>query len=211
MLCCSDYFSLLAQVKFRRGCARKSLGVWNCCLFNILPKSSFSCCTHCVKNVRIRSYSDPYSVRMRENTDQNSSEYGHFLRSNWFLFIITSKQIWQKKMTEEIQGFAVAFSITFSLSSSNVCSGFCLFFCQNVILMAKTFSRRFQVVILILSITLKLQQLHCSSSCCLFLLHIKKMNSVFVDEISEIWNFFLPKHFNHSSCSAVLFVFCSRL
>ena len=77
-------------------------------------------------------------------------------------------------MTEEIPGFAVAFSITFSLSSSYVCSGFCLFFCQNVILMAKTFSRRFQVVILILSITLKLQQSHCSSSCCLFLLHIKK-------------------------------------
>ena len=23
----------------------------------------------------------PYSVRMRENTDQNNSEYGHFLRS----------------------------------------------------------------------------------------------------------------------------------
>ena len=54
---------------------------------------------HCVKSVRIRSYSDPhftafrlnteteygekrsispYSVRMRENTDQNNSEYGHF-------------------------------------------------------------------------------------------------------------------------------------
>ena len=26
-------------------------------------------------------YSGPYSVRMRENTDQNNSEYGHFLRS----------------------------------------------------------------------------------------------------------------------------------
>ena len=25
----------------------------------------------------------PYSVRMRENTDQNKSEYGHFLRSVW--------------------------------------------------------------------------------------------------------------------------------
>ena len=33
---------------------------------------------HCVKSVRIRSYSGPYSVRMRENTDQNNSEYGHF-------------------------------------------------------------------------------------------------------------------------------------
>ena len=52
---------------------------------------------HCVKSVRIRSYSGPYfpafelntniqskyeySVRMWENTDQNNSEYGHFLRS----------------------------------------------------------------------------------------------------------------------------------
>ena len=40
---------------------------------------------HCVKRVRIRSYSGPhfsyifahsYSVRMRENVDQNNSEYG---------------------------------------------------------------------------------------------------------------------------------------
>ena len=52
---------------------------------------------YCVKNVRIQSYSgphfpvfglnteilriSPYSVRKRENTDQNNSEYGHFLRS----------------------------------------------------------------------------------------------------------------------------------
>ena len=33
---------------------------------------------HCVKSVRIRSHSGPYSVRMWENTDQNNSEYGHF-------------------------------------------------------------------------------------------------------------------------------------
>ena len=44
---------------------------------------------HCVKNVRIRSFSGPYfpafelnistySVRMRENKDQKNSEYGHF-------------------------------------------------------------------------------------------------------------------------------------
>ena len=36
---------------------------------------------HCVKSVRIRSYSASYSVQMRENKDQNNSEYGHFLRS----------------------------------------------------------------------------------------------------------------------------------
>ena len=45
---------------------------------------------HCVKSVRIRSFSGPfffafglnaYSVRMRENTDQKNSKYGHFLSS----------------------------------------------------------------------------------------------------------------------------------
>ena len=36
---------------------------------------------HCVKSVRIWSYSVPYSVRMRENMNQNNSEYGHFSRS----------------------------------------------------------------------------------------------------------------------------------
>ena len=44
---------------------------------------------YCVKSVRIRSFAGPYfpvfglnterySVRMRENTDQKNSEYGHF-------------------------------------------------------------------------------------------------------------------------------------
>ena len=37
---------------------------------------------HCVKGVRIRSNSGPYSFRKRENTDQNNSEYEHFLRSD---------------------------------------------------------------------------------------------------------------------------------
>ena len=36
---------------------------------------------HCMKSVLIRSYSGPYSARMRQNMDQNNSEYGHFLRS----------------------------------------------------------------------------------------------------------------------------------
>ena len=53
---------------------------------------------HCVKSVRIRSFSgpyfprnrteyeeitsiSPYSVRIRENTDQKNSEYGQFLHS----------------------------------------------------------------------------------------------------------------------------------
>ena len=37
---------------------------------------------HCVKSVRIRIYSVPQSVRMRENTGQNNSEYGYFWRSD---------------------------------------------------------------------------------------------------------------------------------
>ena len=44
---------------------------------------------HCVKSVRIRSFSGPHfpafglntEVRMRENTDQKNSECGHFLSS----------------------------------------------------------------------------------------------------------------------------------
>ena len=34
--------------------------------------------SHCVESVRFRSYSGPYSVQIRENTDQNNSEYRHF-------------------------------------------------------------------------------------------------------------------------------------
>ena len=33
---------------------------------------------NCAKSVRIRSYSGPYSVRIRENTEQNNFEYGNF-------------------------------------------------------------------------------------------------------------------------------------
>ena len=35
------------------------------------------------KSVRFRSYSGPYSVRLRENMGKNNSEYEHFLRSDW--------------------------------------------------------------------------------------------------------------------------------
>ena len=35
---------------------------------------------YCVKSVPLRI--SPYSVRMRENTEQNNSEYGHFLWSD---------------------------------------------------------------------------------------------------------------------------------
>ena len=42
------------------------------------------CRVHCVKSVRIRSYSGQYSVRMRENTDQNNSEYGYIPCSGYY-------------------------------------------------------------------------------------------------------------------------------
>ena len=38
-----------------------------------------------MKSVRIRSYFGLYSVRMWENTDQNSSEYGHSLHSVYYI------------------------------------------------------------------------------------------------------------------------------
>ena len=41
----------------------------------------------------------PYSVRMRENTDQNNSEYGHFLRSE----IVYDYRSPGKKVTMKIQ------------------------------------------------------------------------------------------------------------
>ena len=40
--------------------------------------------------MRIRSYAGPYSTQIRENTDQDSSEYGHVLRS-----VSTKLDFWQ--------------------------------------------------------------------------------------------------------------------
>ena len=45
------------------------------------PSKIFDMVLHCVKHARIRSYSGPYFPAFRLNTDQNNSEYGHFLRS----------------------------------------------------------------------------------------------------------------------------------
>ena len=53
---------------------------------------------HCVKSIRIRSYSgphiwsfilhiSPYLVRMRENANQNNSKYVHFLRSDLIMIL----------------------------------------------------------------------------------------------------------------------------
>ena len=38
---------------------------------------------HCMKSFHIWSYSVPQFSRIRENADQNNSEYGHFLRSEY--------------------------------------------------------------------------------------------------------------------------------
>ena len=48
---------------------------------------------HCVKIVRIRSYPGPNSVRMRKNTDQNNSEYGHILPSALVLYYFQNFEI----------------------------------------------------------------------------------------------------------------------
>ena len=39
---------------------------------------------HCVKSVRIRSYSGPHFPAFGMNTDQNNSKYEHFLRSEQY-------------------------------------------------------------------------------------------------------------------------------
>ena len=60
---------------------------WNVCVMVLsiieVLQLWYNCNHHCVKSVRIRSY----SVRMRENVEQNNFEYGHFLRSaqQWWL------------------------------------------------------------------------------------------------------------------------------
>ena len=40
-----------------------------------------------MKSVCIRSFSGPYSVRMRDNTDQKNSEYRHFSRNVPFIIL----------------------------------------------------------------------------------------------------------------------------
>ena len=40
-----------------------------------------------MESVRIWSFSGPYSIQMRENTNQKNSKYEHFLRSYWFILI----------------------------------------------------------------------------------------------------------------------------
>ena len=52
----------------------------------------------------------PYSVRMRENIDQNNSEYGHFSRSVIFI-IIHQKNIFNQwvRISDEYESCWVSF------------------------------------------------------------------------------------------------------
>ena len=69
---------------------------------------------HFMKSVRIRIFSGPYSVRILENKDQKSSEYGLFSRServldfeSLSLRLIRSfpcqKMFWQAQITHQTQ------------------------------------------------------------------------------------------------------------
>ena len=44
---------------------------------------------HCVKSVRIQSYSGPNSVQMRENANQNNSEYGQLSLSDYTVMYLS--------------------------------------------------------------------------------------------------------------------------
>ena len=55
------------------------------CFFILLIMVPKHVDVHCLKSVRIRSFSGPYSVLMLENTDQKNSEYGHFSCSDWLI------------------------------------------------------------------------------------------------------------------------------
>ena len=72
-----------ANVMFLRSKWEGCHGIWRHTLTN--TKISY-----CVKSVRIRGSSGPYSVQKRENTDQNNSEYKHFLRNSYILYHQTS-------------------------------------------------------------------------------------------------------------------------
>ena len=68
---------------------------------------------HCVESVRIRSFSGPYSVRKRENTDQKNSEYGHFSRSE-SLFKFLEKQRLNFWLKDYFDFYLNSVSVTFT-------------------------------------------------------------------------------------------------
>ena len=52
---------------------------WKAAIFGVLLVRIFPYSTEYGEILRI----SPYSVRVRENADQNNTEYGHFLRSDY--------------------------------------------------------------------------------------------------------------------------------
>ena len=60
---------------------------------------------HSVKSVRIRSYSGPYSPAFGLNTDQNNSEYRHFLRS-----VYSTKNSHEKRNGNEFKSYVSSFT-----------------------------------------------------------------------------------------------------
>ena len=84
ILISASFFKILTSTRFKiefRNGINKSFKVLLIRFQNIYLRVGFHNDLHCVKSVPIRSYSGMYSVRMRENTDQNNSEYGHFSSS----------------------------------------------------------------------------------------------------------------------------------
>ena len=75
----NNYRATFLQGSLNNGLVSKSVQILYSFIKNFTDVNTPS--AKLVKSVRIRSYSGPYSVQMRENTDQNNSEYGHLLRS----------------------------------------------------------------------------------------------------------------------------------
>ena len=65
----------LLEKKFRHSFFVKNF------ILDVWQGSEYASKHHCVKSVRICSFSGPYSVQMREITDQKNSEYRHSSRS----------------------------------------------------------------------------------------------------------------------------------
>ena len=83
------------------------------CISNtILSKQVTISVTHCVKSVRIRSYSGPYFPAF----GLNNTEYGHFLRSDtlttqWHFVIFTGKYLCWSLFFTTLQAFERATSL----------------------------------------------------------------------------------------------------
>ena len=72
-----------SKIRTDHGLSKITLNMLPNTLTIFLFSITFINSTHCVKSVGIRSYSGPYFPAFGLNADQNNSEYGHFLRSDW--------------------------------------------------------------------------------------------------------------------------------